>query len=147
MLHVNIRPMLQLQDQHDTIDLTDNDIRQLHNFPRLLRLRTLACCNNRIARISPEMGEQLPNLETLILTNNALAELSDLVSLNVLTQLTHITLVDNPVTRREHYREFLVWRCPSLRVVDFQRVRDAVSASACGIQLNMYIANCLCRCA
>ncbi|KAI9598196.1 L domain-like protein [Syncephalis fuscata] len=118
------------KDQHDTIDLTNNDIRILHNFPRLHRLQSLICCNNRVGRIANELGEQLPNLETLVLTNNALTELSDLASLGDLKQLTYVTLLDNPVTRREHYREFLIWRCPALRVIDFQRIRDKERVSA-----------------
>ncbi|KAI8057882.1 L domain-like protein [Syncephalis plumigaleata] len=118
------------KDQHDTIDLTNNDIRILHNFPRLLRLQTLICCNNRINKIASEIGEQLPNLQTLVLTNNALADLSDLASLHDVKQLTHIVLLDNPVIRRDHYREFLIWRCPTLRVIDFQRIRDKERVAA-----------------
>ncbi|RKP10137.1 leucine-rich repeat-domain-containing protein, partial [Thamnocephalis sphaerospora] len=118
------------RDQHDTIDLSDNDIRHLNNFPRLLRLRTLICCNNRVARVADELGEQLPRLNTLVLTNNALAELSDVASLGTFKELEHLVLIDNPVSRREHYREFLIWRCPSLRVIDFQRVRDQERSAA-----------------
>ena len=36
----------------DALDLSDNEIAKLDNFPRLTRLRTLLACNNRIASIS-----------------------------------------------------------------------------------------------
>lgn len=36
------------QDQFDTIDLTDNDIRKLENIPLLKRLSTLLMHNNRV---------------------------------------------------------------------------------------------------
>ena len=37
-----------VQDQFDTIDLSDNDIRKLDGFPHLKRLKTLLLHNNRI---------------------------------------------------------------------------------------------------
>lgn len=36
------------QDQFDTIDFTDNDLKKLENFPLLHRLKSLLCNNNRI---------------------------------------------------------------------------------------------------
>lgn len=37
-----------LQDQFDTIDFTDNDIRKLDKFPLLKRLKHILLSNNRI---------------------------------------------------------------------------------------------------
>ena len=37
-----------LQDQFDTIDLSDNDIRKLDGFPLLQRLKCILLNNNRI---------------------------------------------------------------------------------------------------
>jgi U2 small nuclear ribonucleoprotein A' len=45
-----------LQDQFDTIDLSDNEIVKLENFPYLNRLGTLLVNNNRITRINPNLG-------------------------------------------------------------------------------------------
>lgn len=69
---------LTTQDQHDTIDLTDNSITQLANLPLSPRLRTLILANNSIHVIHPSIQQAVPNLSTLILTNNAFAELGDL---------------------------------------------------------------------
>lgn len=48
-----------LQDQFDTIDLSDNEIVKLENFPYLTRLGTLLINNNRITRINPNIGGEI----------------------------------------------------------------------------------------
>ncbi|RKP22475.1 hypothetical protein SYNPS1DRAFT_31924 [Syncephalis pseudoplumigaleata] len=55
-------------------------------------------------------------------------------------QLAYIVLLDNPVIRREHYREFLIWRCPTLRVIDFQRVRDKASSATIMMMIERHAA-------
>jgi len=88
------------QDQ-DTIDLTDNDLSSLGNFPFFPRLHTLLLARNRISHIQSSLGSSVPNLSALVLTSNNLSELADLDSLRSLTKLTHLTLLENPVTRKE----------------------------------------------
>ena len=44
-----------MQNQFDSIDLTDNAIARLEGFPKLHRLRTLLLSNNRISRIAPNL--------------------------------------------------------------------------------------------
>lgn len=39
---------INLQDQFDTIDFSDNEIRKLDGFPLLLRLKNVITNNNRI---------------------------------------------------------------------------------------------------
>ena len=63
------------KDQNDALDLTDNDLRMLDNFPLLLRLKTILCANNRIARIDPELSNYLPNLQVLMMNNNQMQEM------------------------------------------------------------------------
>jgi hypothetical protein len=50
---LTLRPTfaLCLQNQFDTIDLSDNAIVRLEGFPRLLRLKEVFLNNNRIGRI------------------------------------------------------------------------------------------------
>lgn len=86
---------------HDAIDLTDNDIQFLGNFPLSARLRTLLLARNRITSIQPGLAKALPNLTTLVLTANNFAELADLDHLSHLTKLTHLVLSENPVARKE----------------------------------------------
>ena len=52
---------LYVQDQFDTIDLSDNEIVKFENFPFLNRLGTLLLNNNRITRINPNLGGETLN--------------------------------------------------------------------------------------
>ncbi|KAL2120926.1 hypothetical protein VTJ04DRAFT_4953 [Mycothermus thermophilus] len=105
---------------HDAIDLTDNDIQVLGNLPLSPRLRTLLLAHNRISAIHPNVPNAAPNLRNLVLTGNNLAELADLDVLGRLPRLTHLVLLDNP-----YYRYWVLWRCPQVRFLDFQKVKDA----------------------
>lgn len=69
------------------IDLSDNELRKLGNFPTMRRLKALLLHNNQIARIDPELGNQLPTLETLMLTNNSIAHFADIDALAELPSL------------------------------------------------------------
>lgn len=89
-----------VQDQ-DTIDFTDNDLSSLGNFPFFPRLRTLLLARNRINHIQPNLGSSIPSLTTLVLTSNNLSELADVESLRTLPNLTHLVLLENPITRKE----------------------------------------------
>jgi U2 small nuclear ribonucleoprotein A' len=86
---------------HDAIDFTDNDIQMLGNFPLSPRIHTLLLARNRVAGIQPTLANSLPNLTTLVLTSNNFAELADLDVLGTFPYLTHLTLLENPVTRKE----------------------------------------------
>ncbi|KIK05547.1 hypothetical protein K443DRAFT_675106 [Laccaria amethystina LaAM-08-1] len=112
------------RDQHDAIDFTDNSIITLGNLPLLKRLHTLLLANNRIQSISPSIHLSVPNLTTLVLTNNNICELGDLEPLKELKNLKYLSLLANPVREKKWYREWLAWRIPGLRVLDFQRIRD-----------------------
>lgn len=89
------------------------------------------------------IGEQIPQLTTLVLTANAVREMGDVEGLRGCARLTHLSLLENPVTRKEvgvssfiqtvldagvdllqHYRSYMIWLIPSLRFLDFQRIRD-----------------------
>ena len=115
-----------LQDQHDAIDLTDNAIITLGNIPLMRRLRTLLLANNRISVFSQSLHLSAPNLTTLVLTNNSISELGDLEPLKDIKSLKYLSLLGNPVREKKWYRDWLVWRIPGLRVLDFQRIKDKV---------------------
>ena len=82
--------------------------------------------NNRISVLSPSLHLSVPNLTTLILTNNNITELGDLEPLKEVKGLKYLSLLGNPVQEKKWYREWLAWRIPGLRVLDFQRIRDKV---------------------
>jgi hypothetical protein len=68
----------------------------------------------------------VPNLTTLVLTNNNITELGDLEPLRSVKGLKYLSLLGNPVREKKWYREWLTWRLPGLRVLDFQRILDKV---------------------
>ncbi|KAK3930129.1 U2 small nuclear ribonucleoprotein A' [Frankliniella fusca] len=111
-------------DQFDTIDFSDNDIRKLDGFPLLKRLKCLLMNNNRIVRLSDTLVEQVPNLESLILTGNQMQELGDLDPLLNLKNLSTLSLLYNPVTSRPHYRLYLIYKLPQLKLLDFQKIKQ-----------------------
>ncbi|KAJ0425666.1 leucine-rich repeat-domain-containing protein [Aspergillus carlsbadensis] len=121
---------LGIAKDQDAIDFTDNDISSLSNFPFFPRLRTLLLARNRVRQIQPNLATSIPGLTTLVLTQNNVAELADLDPLRNLTRLTHLTLLENPVTRKEYYRLWIIWRLPSVRFLDYQKVKDAERAKA-----------------
>ncbi|EHA52164.1 U2 snRNP complex subunit [Pyricularia oryzae] len=109
----------------DAIDFTDNDILTLGNFPLSPRIRTLLLARNRIVSIQPALANAIPNLTNLQLASNNLSELADLDPLKGFKKLTHLVLMDNPVAKKENYRYWVLWRCPSVRFLDFQKVKQA----------------------
>jgi len=121
-----------LQDQHDAIDLTDNAIITLGNIPLMRRLQTLLLANNRISVFSQSLHLSVPNLTTLVLTNNSVSELGDLEPLKDVKSLRYLSLLGNPVREKKWYRDWLIWRISGLRVLDFQRIKDKVG---CGRSL------------
>ncbi|KKZ63671.1 U2 small nuclear ribonucleoprotein A' [[Emmonsia] crescens] len=110
---------------HDAIDFTDNDISSISNFPFSPRLRTLLLARNRVSHIHPSIASSIPNLTTLILTANNVAELADLDPLKNLKKLTHVSLLENPVARKENYRLWVIFLLPTVRFLDYQKVKDA----------------------
>ncbi|CDS36648.1 u2 small nuclear ribonucleoprotein A' [Echinococcus multilocularis] len=112
-------------DQFDTIDFTDNEIRKLDGFPLLQRLKSLIMTGNKIIRIGEDLVSSIPNLETLILTDNNIAELKDLDPLAPLSKLTFLSLARCPVTMKMNYRLYVVGRMPQLRFLDFKRITQA----------------------
>lgn len=111
------------RDQFDSIDFSDNEIKKLENFPLLKRLKKLLLNNNRICKIQDRICESLPNLSWLILTNNDIKELGDLDGLTGLTQLHCLSLLNNPVATKKHYRLYVIHKLPTVRLLDFRRVR------------------------
>ncbi|KAI3463508.1 hypothetical protein Pfo_020171 [Paulownia fortunei] len=112
------------EDQFDTIDLSDNEIVKLENFPYLNRLGSLLLNNNRITRINPNLGEYLPKLHTLVLTNNRLSNLVEIDPLASLPKLQFLSLLDNNITKKPNYRSYVIHKLKSLRVLDFRKVKQ-----------------------
>ncbi|KAJ1495730.1 small nuclear ribonucleoprotein polypeptide A [Baffinella frigidus] len=111
------------QDQFDTIDLSDNEIRKLENFPLLRRAKTILLSNNLIFRLSDDIKDSLPAVHTLMMANNSLLNLVDLKPLIHLPALTRLCLLDNNVTKQPNYRLYIINLLPNLMVLDFKKVK------------------------
>jgi U2 small nuclear ribonucleoprotein A' len=98
------------------------------------RLRTLLLANNRISVFSQSLHLSAPNLTTLVLTNNSISELGDLEPLKDIKSLKYLSLLGNPVREKKWYRDWLVWRIPGLRVLDFQRIKDKVCPALASVE-------------
>lgn len=112
-------------DQFDTIDFSDNDLRKLDGFAYLPRIKCLLLNNNRIVRISENLQEYIPNLTTLIMTGNNIQELGDLEPLTHLPKLETLCLLMNPVSTKPNYREYVAFKFPNLRLLDFRKIKMA----------------------
>jgi U2 small nuclear ribonucleoprotein A' len=121
-----IENLILTKDQNQTIDFTDNDILKLAYFPKMSNLETILLGNNRVAKIEENIGDFLPNLKHLILTNNAIQELGDLDPLGTLESLESLSLLENPVVTKEYYRSYVLHRCAKLRFLDFKKVKEKV---------------------
>lgn len=112
-------------DAYECLDLSDNDLIKLDNFPPLKRLGVLMLMNNRISRIASDCFDPLPNIRAVILTGNKLEKLVDLEPLTKLKNLERLSLLENPVTKVKHYRPYMISKCSkSLRILDFSRIKD-----------------------
>jgi U2 small nuclear ribonucleoprotein A' len=112
------------RDSFDTIDLSDNEIRRLDNLPQMNRLKNLIINNNRLESIEPNLGSKLPSLESLIMSKNNFRESEPLGdALKHFRKLHSLSLMDNPVTKKEHYRLYIIYHVPSLKFLDFIKVK------------------------
>lgn len=86
------------------------------------RLDTLLFHNNSISRVHPQIGNSLPNLTSLMLTNNKINNYYEVEHLSSLKKLSFLSLLENPLTFRQYYREFTIFKLPQLKVLDFQKI-------------------------
>jgi U2 small nuclear ribonucleoprotein A' len=120
-----------LEDGYDVLDLSDNEVKKLDNFPlNTKRLSCLLLNNNSVSRISVSLCDQLVGLKELILTNNRLASLAEVGHLSKLRQLEHLVLLDNPVFFQAHYRLFVIHALPKLKSLDYSKVKAKERAEA-----------------
>jgi len=120
---VAIENLAILQDGFDVLDLSDNEIKRLDNFPQgTSRLSSLLVNNNLVSRVSSTVGSQLPNLTALVLTGNRVTSFTEITHIASLKKLQHLSLLDNPVALNSHYRLYCVYTIPTLRSLDYRKV-------------------------
>ncbi|KAH7825514.1 U2 small nuclear ribonucleoprotein A' [Monocercomonoides exilis] len=113
-----------LRDAFDAVDLTDNVIRVLGGFPTSYRLKALLLSRNEISHISPNLREQVPKLDTLVLSQNKIEDRNELNSL-VGMPITRLVLMGNPIAEQQNYRLYVAHLLPLLKVLDFQKITQS----------------------
>lgn len=119
-----------LRDKYDSIDLSDNEIRKFDNFPMMLRATSFLLNNNLISKVGESIGKQVVNLNSLVLTNNKISDFSEIDNLATCKKLEYLALVDNPVIHKLYYRLYTIYKIPSLRFLDFQKVKKSEREAA-----------------
>lgn len=127
---LEIENLTATNDQFGCIDLTDNAITKINQLPKLNRLRSLVLINNRINKIEPNFSINCPYFENLILTNNKISNITELDNIASCKTLIRLSLVDNLVTKIKYYRQYVIFKMPNLRVLDFQKVKKKERISA-----------------
>ncbi|KAL3776956.1 hypothetical protein ACHAW5_009288 [Stephanodiscus triporus] len=114
------------RDQFDAIDMSNNHLSRLENFPRLERLSCLYLGGNGIDFVDGKnLRRNVPGLKTLILSGNGVRGWNVIADLGAgCPKLEFLSLVGNPVTRRQNYRLFAIYKIPTLKVLDFQKVKQ-----------------------
>lgn len=77
-------------------------------------------------RIAEGLENYIPNLETLVLTGNLLLELADIDPLTTLPNLTSLSLLHCPVAGKQHYRQYIAFKFPRLKLLDFRKIKMKV---------------------
>lgn len=111
--------------KEECIDFSNNCLIKLGNFPYMRRLKMLLLNNNCITEIDDNLQDSLPQLDTLVLTNNDVTNLHDIHSLSTIQTLRILSLIDNPITAEPEYRLYVIYHIPQLEVLDFRYVLDS----------------------
>lgn len=90
------------------------------------KLSTLLLANNQISKVDPALDTQLPNLKVLILSRNNLQTFQDIDVILKFPKLEVLSLWENPVASKKNYRLYVIHKCPSLRLLDFRKIKEEV---------------------
>lgn len=117
-------PLALLRDSFDVLDLTDNSLHSLESFPRMERLATIIAHKNKLSRLALSAVGNTPNVHSFVADDNMFSSLESLIALGSWKQLERVSLQGslNTVALNEDFRAFLVYLCPKLKLINFQRV-------------------------
>ena len=119
---LDIQNLSATNDQFACINLNDNSISEINYLPQLKRLKTLMLINNRISKVEKDFAINCPFLTNLVLTNNKISDFEQIDNIATCKSLQKLYLLDNVVTKIKNYRLYVIYKIPTLRILDFQRV-------------------------
>ena len=119
---MSIQNLLATNDQFSCINIIDNSISEINYLPQLKNLKTLMLMNNRISKIEKDFAINCPFLKNLILINNNIEDFEQIDNIASCKSLEKLYLLDNVGTKKKNYRLYVIYKIPSLRMLDFQRI-------------------------
>ena len=112
------------------LDLSGNKISNLTGIFALQSLQVLRLDDNKLTTL-PTALQKLQHLQELGLAHNRISSLSSLRVLSSLTDLSHLSLVGNPLTASiQHWQEYVVFLQPCLAALDAMEVTSDMRAMA-----------------
>ncbi|CAH8442768.1 unnamed protein product [Schistosoma haematobium] len=112
-----------------TLYCAENLLRRLEGISSLKSLVCLHLRDNRLSRLT-DFTENLTSLEYINLRGNQISKFSEVKRLNCLPSLKFLSLVDNPVTEKDNYRQMVIGLVNRLQRLDKKRVPDIFRSTA-----------------
>lgn len=120
-------------DIYECIDFSNNNIIELTSLPKLSKVNTLLFSNNKIDSIKQDFLNNLPNLEALILTNNLISSLTFIDNISkCCKKIKNLCLIDNVVCNLLIYRLYVIYKLPTLKILDYRKIhqKERIEAEA-----------------
>ncbi|RCK56193.1 U2 small nuclear ribonucleoprotein A' [Candida viswanathii] len=112
-------------DKFQVIDLSNNDLIKLSNIPpNFNKLEDLLLSNNNILYIDDDAFPLQNQIKSITLYNNNIYKFQANFK-DKFPKLETLVLIGNPITELENYRLFIIWLIPSLKVLDFKKVKQS----------------------
>jgi len=111
------------------LNLAENSIRKFENFESLGKLQRLNLSGNQISRIPPNI-HKLRSLQVIRLSRNNLTVLKDVSYLGDLSNLSSLTLEDNPFVSLEQCVPYTVYCCRPLLTLNNLKITPAAREAA-----------------
>ncbi|KAH8855334.1 Leucine-rich repeat-containing protein 23 [Schistosoma japonicum] len=112
-----------------TLYCAENTLRRLEGISSLKSLVRLHLRDNRISKLN-EFTENLTSLEYINLRGNQISKFSEVKRLNCLPSLKFLSLIDNPITEKENYRQMVIGLLNKLHRLDKQRISNTFRSTA-----------------
>lgn len=109
------------KDVFPVIDLTNNEIVELGGIPELPGLEVLLLANNNISRVGLVAAY---GIRSLLLMNNTISSFAEVAKLRNLSKLENLVMLGNKIVDEHHYRLFMVWLFPKLKVLDCLKIKQ-----------------------
>lgn len=112
-------------DKYQVIDLSNNELIKLSDIPpNFKKLEDLLLSNNNILYIDEDTFPLNNQIRSITLYNNNIYKFQPIFK-DKFPKPETLILIGNPITELENYRLFILWLIPSLKVLDFKKVKQA----------------------